>query len=147
MPAPTAAEIESKAKRALADAGIAGAGAGQLATALARITADALSQLISQAHVLPGTPVAVDPVTGSGSVTGPGQLAAPPVGGPDASMIAPLACSALEDSQITGAGAPALARVIAETLARSIELFTTQVQVEPGTPIASFATTAPGRLM
>jgi hypothetical protein len=147
MPAPTASQLEPLAQAALTSAGIRGENAGDLAKAIAETTANALALLLAQAMVLPGIPAAAPPPAGSGSTAGPGRLLPPPAGGPDASRIEPLAQAALASAGIRGENAGDLARVMAGALAQGIQLFTAQVMVAPGIPIAGFVTSAPGRLM
>jgi hypothetical protein len=147
MPAPTAAQLEPIANGALSSAGIQGENAPDLAKALAQTAAQALSIFLAQAMVMPGIPAAAPPPPGSGSTVGPGMLMPPPGGGPDASTIEPLAKAALTSAGLRGDDAPALAKVIAGALAQGIQLFTAQVMVAPGIPIAGFVTTGPGRLM
>jgi hypothetical protein len=147
MPAPVAAQLEPLANAALTAAGIRGKNAPDLAKALADVTAQALSLFLAQAMVLPGIPAAAPPPPGSGSTVGPGRLLPPPAGGPDASMLEPLARAALAKVQLQGEGIPALAKVIAGALAQGLQLFTSQIMVAPGIPIAGFVTAAPGRLM
>ncbi|HSP81710.1 MAG TPA: hypothetical protein VLQ93_24535 [Myxococcaceae bacterium] len=147
MPAPTASQLEPLAQAALTSAGIRGENAGDLAKALAETTANALSLLLAQAMVLPGIPAAAPPPAGSGSTAGPGRLLPPPAGGPDASQLEPLALAALTSAGIRGENAGDLAKVMAGALAQGIQLFTAQVLVAPGIPIAGFVTSAPGRLM
>jgi hypothetical protein len=147
MPAPQAAQLESIAKGALTSAGIKGENAGDLAKALADVTAQALSMFLAQAMVMPGIPASAPPPALSGSTVGPGSLMPPPAGGPAAAQLEPLALAALMSNKIKGENAPDLAKVIAGALAQGIQLFTTQVKVAPGIAIAGLTTTAPGRLM
>jgi hypothetical protein len=147
MPAPAAAQLESIAKGALTSAGIKGENAGDLAKALADVTAQALSMFLSQAMVMPGIPASAPPPALSGSTVGPGTLAPPPAGGPVAAQLEPLAQAALTSAGIKGENAPDLAKVIGGALAQGIQLFTSQVMVAPGIAIAGLTTTAPGRLM
>jgi hypothetical protein len=147
MPAPQASQIEPIATGALQSAGIRGKNASDLAKALAQVTSDALSLFIAQAMVMPGMPAAVEPSTGSGSTAGPGILMPPPAGGPIAPLLEGLAQAALTANGIRGQDAPGLAKVIGGALAQAILLFTTQVQVAPGIPVAGFVTTSPGTLM
>jgi hypothetical protein len=140
-------QLKSIATAALQSAGIRGRKAGDLAKALAQVTADALSMFLAQAMVTPGIPAAVDPITGSGSTAGPGMLMPPPTGGPVAPQLEGLARAALMANGIRGRDAPGLAKVIAGALAQAILLFTTQVQVAPGIAVAGFVTTSPGTLM
>lgn len=147
MPTPPASQIESMATAALSAAGIQGEGAEGLARALAQTAAEALSMFLSQAQILPGIPAAADPLTGSGSTVGPGTLLPPPAGGPSLSQIEAIANTALAQEGIQGKNAGDLASVIAGALEQGISLFTAQVQVAPGIPIAGFMTAAPGRLI
>lgn len=147
MPAPTAAQLEPLARGALTAAGFRGENAPDLAKALAEATANALSLFLAQAMVMPGIPAAAPPPPGSGSTVGPGMLLAPPAGGPVAAQLRPLADGALAAANFRGESIGQLAEVIAGALAQGIQLFTAQVMVAPGIPIAGFVTTAPGRLM
>jgi hypothetical protein len=147
MPAPAAGQIEPIARGALTAAGIKGENAGDLAKALADVTAQALSLFLSQAMVMPGIPAAAPPPALSGSTVGPGMLMPPPTGGPMAAQIEPLAQAALMSAGLKGENAPDLGKVIAGALAQGIQLFTAQVMVAPGIPISGLVTTAPGRLM
>jgi hypothetical protein len=147
MPAPQASQIEPIATGALQSAGIRGQNAGDLAKALAGVTADALAMFLTQAMVMPGMPAAVDPITGSGSTAGPGMFMPPPAGGPIAPLLEGLAQAALMSNGIRGKDAPGLAKVIGGALAQAILLFTTQVQVAPGIAVAGFVTTSPGTLV
>ncbi len=147
MPAPAAAQLEPIARGALAAAGLQGENAGDLAKALADVTAQALTLFLSQAMVMPGIPAAAPPPALSGSTVGPGSLMPPPAGGPGASQLEPLAQAALQSAGLRGENAPDLGKVIAGALAQGIQLFTTQVKVAPGIPISGLVTTAPGRLM
>lgn len=147
MPAPQASQIESIATAALQSAGIRGENAPDLAKALAQVTANALSLFLNQAMVLPGIPAGVDPISGSGSTAGPGMLMPPPAGGPIAPQLEGLAQSALNSNGIKGQDASGLAKVIANSLAQGIQMFTIQVKVAPGIAVAGFVTTSPGTLM
>jgi hypothetical protein len=147
MPAPTASQLEPLAQAALTSAGLRGENAGDLAKAIAQTTAGALSLLLAQAMVQPGIPAAAPPPAGSGSTVGPGRLLPPPAGGPGASQIEPLARGALTSAGLRGENAGDLAKVLAGALAQAIQLFTAQVMVAPGIPIAGYVTSAPGRLM
>lgn len=147
MPAPTASQLESIAKGALTSAGLKGEKAGDLAKALAETTANALSLFLAQAMVMPGIPASAPPPALSGATTGPGSLMPPPAGGPGDAQIKPLAQAALASVNFTGENVGDLAAVFAGALAQGIQLFTSQVKVAPGIPIAGLTTTAPGRLM
>ncbi|MFC1747176.1 hypothetical protein ACFL2V_00060 [Pseudomonadota bacterium] len=146
MPAPNASQLESVATAALQSAGIQGESASGLAKALAKSCGDALAMFLTQAQVMPGMAAVVAP-SGSGSTAAPGQLMPPPAGGPMAAQLESVATAALKSEQIDGESAPALAKVIAEALAQSITLFTSQVTVAPGIAIAGFTTASPGTLM
>lgn len=147
MPAPQASQLEPIAKAALTSAGIRGENAGDLAKALADVTAQALAMFLGMAMVMPGIPAAAPPPPGSGSTVGPGMLAPPPAGGPMAAQLAPMAQGALASAGIRGENAGDLAQVIAGALAQGIQMFTAQVMVAPGIAISGLTTTAPGRLM
>ncbi|HVE85581.1 MAG TPA: hypothetical protein VND93_22160, partial [Myxococcales bacterium] len=121
MPAPQAGQLEPIARGALASAGIRGENAGDLAKALADVTAQALAMFLSQAMVMPGIPAAAPPPPGSGSTVGPGMLVPPPAGGPVAAQLVPLAQGALSSNGIRGKNAPDLAQVIAGALAQGIQ--------------------------
>ena len=146
MPAPQAAQIESVASAALRSAGIEGEATAGMAKALAKTAADVLDMFLAKAQVMPGIPAAAPPPVGSGSTVGPGALMPPPAGGPESSEIEPLALAALLAEEISGENAGDLAKVIAGAVAQGISLFTAQVKVAPGIPIAGFVTTAPGSL-
>lgn len=147
MPAPTASQIESMAKGALSGAGLEGENIPDLAGALGQTMGQALTMFTSMAMVSPGAPAAADPMTGSGSTAGPGMLLPPPAGGPGASQIESIASAMLQSKNIRGEQASALAKVIAQSTAQAILLFTSTVQVAPGIAIAGFTTAAPGMLM
>lgn len=147
MPAPTASQLEPIARGALTSAGLKGEKAGDLAKAIAEATANALTMFLAQAMVMPGIPASAPPPALSGSTVGPGSLMPPPAGGPMAAQLQPLAQAALASVSFTGENVGDLAQVIAGALAQGIQLFTTQVKVAPGIPIAGLTTTAPGRLM
>ena len=78
MPAPGASQIESPASGFLKGAGLQGEDIPGLAAAIANTTGQALTMFLSQAMVMPGLPVAADPITGSGASAGPraGQVLA-----------------------------------------------------------------------
>lgn len=144
MPAPTDSQIETHAASALKDAGIKGAAAQGMAKAMAKVTAHALSLLCAQANVLPGVPAAAPPPSGSGSTVGPGLLFMPvPIG----QQLIPIARAAFEEQGIKGEYMEALAKVLAAALEIACLLFTLQIQVAPGIPIAGFVTTGPGGLV
>jgi hypothetical protein len=147
MPAPSASQIEPLVKGALASARIQGDDAPGLAKAIAETIAAALSMFLAQAMILPGIPAAAPPPAGSGSTVGPGMLAPPPAGGPDAGQIRPIADAQLMAQGIRGDHAGALAAVLSSAIAQGIMMFTSQVLVAPGIAIAGFVTTAPGRLL
>ena len=147
MPAPQASAIEGLATGYLQSAGIKGENAPDLAKAMASFIADGLAIFASQAMIKPGTPAAVDPISTSGAVVGPGMFMPPPAGGPGKSTLEPLATAALQSNGLEGENAPELAKVMAAALAEGINMFTSQVMVTPGTPVAGMVTTAPGTLM
>ncbi len=147
MPAPQAAQIEGIASGYLQGSGFSGENAPDLAKALAGSIADALGIFASQAMIQPGTPAAVDPVSTSGAVVGPGMFMPPPAGGPNKSIIEPLALAQLSGAGFQGEMAPKLAAAIAATIAEGIMMFTSQVMSKPGTPVAGMVTAAPGTLM
>ena len=80
MPAPGASQIESPASGFLKGAGLQGEDIPGLAAAIANTAGQALTMFLSQAMVMPGLPVAADPITGSGASAGPGKLMPPPTG-------------------------------------------------------------------
>lgn len=147
MPAPTASQIENMAKGALQGAGLKGENIPDLAGAMGQTIGQALAMFVSMAMVAPGAPAAADPITGSGATAGPGMLLPPPAGGPGASQIEGIASGMLQSKSIRGENAPALAKVLAQSTAQAILLFTSMVQVAPGIAIAGFVTAAPGMLM
>jgi hypothetical protein len=106
MPAPTAPQIASLARAAFRDADLSGAHADDLAGAAADTCARALAMFLAQAMVLPGIPAAIDPVSGSGSTSGPGKLLPPPAGGPVAAQLRGLALADLHAAGIQGEDAP-----------------------------------------
>ena len=146
MPVPSARKIVSHAKKALRTAGIAGSAAPDLGEALGQAGHEALAAFLAQAKVAAGIPATVDPVTGSGSTTGPGRLLPPPAGGPIAGDLTGPADSALASQGLDGKSRPDLARAIAEVLAAGIKAFARKARVQPGIQIAANATAAPGRL-
>jgi hypothetical protein len=101
---------------------------------------------LSQAMVMPGTPAAIDPISGSGATAGPGRLMPPPAGGPGAAQLEGPAQGALAGQGIRGEDAGGLAKAAAGTIAQGIALFAAQSMVLPGIAIAGFVTTAPGML-
>lgn len=147
MPVPSASEIENLAKGALQSASLRGANAPDLAAALGQSCGQAFTLFASLAMVSPGIPAAVSPLDGSGSTAGPGMLLPPPAGGPNASMLEPIATGMLASNKLNGEKQGALAKAIAQSLEQALTLFTTQVQVAPGIAIAGFTTAAPGSLM
>ena len=80
MPAPTSSQIAQLARAAFRDADLSGAHADDLAGATADTCGRALAMFLAQAMVLPGIPAAIDPVSGSGSTSGPGKLLPPGTG-------------------------------------------------------------------
>ncbi len=144
MPAPIPPALEAPCRRHLDSAGLRGEQAPALAVALSESCARALTLLVTRACVLPGIPASAPPPAGAGSTTGPGRLLPPPAGGPDATMIEPIARAQLASAGLRGEQTAELAAVIAATLAAGIQLFTAQMSVAPGIPIAGFVTTAPG---
>lgn len=147
MPAPSANEIEAMANGALSGAGLRGERAPDLAGAMGQVIGQALAIFAAMGMVAPGIPAAVDPVSGAGSTAGPGMLLPPPSGGPGAGQIEPLAKAALASKRLDGEQKGALAKVLAQSTAQAIFLFTAAVQVAPGIAIAGFVTAAPGSLV
>lgn len=146
MPTPSSSDLESLAKSAVKNAGLDGENAPALGTALADLLAQVFQLFAAQTMVLPGIPAFADPLTGSGSTTGPGQLLAPPAGGPGASTIEPLALAALQGAGLRGADVPKLASALAQTIEVGLTMFCAQATVAAGIAIAGFTTAAPGRL-
>lgn len=146
MPAPGASQIESPASGFLKAAGLQGEDIPGLAAAIANTTGQALTMFLSQAMVMPGLPVAADPITGSGASAGPGKLMPPPAGGPGASQLEGLASSQCQAQGLRGEDADGLAKAIAGTIAQGIALFCAQTMVMPGIAVAGFVSTAPGML-
>lgn len=147
MPAPTAPQIAQLARAAFCDADLTGEHADDIATATADTCGRALAMFLAQAMVLPGIPAAIDPVSGSGSTSGPGKLLPPPAGGPVAAQLRGLALTDLHAAGIRGEDAPALAAVIAGAIAQGIALFCAGASISPGIAVAGFVTAAPGRLL
>jgi hypothetical protein len=147
MPSPTAEPLADFAHSTLDRAGIRGENDPGLARALAKTTAQALALFLNQAQVQPGIPVSAPPPANSGSTVGPGSLMPPPAGGPVAAQLENLALADLQGEGIAGENAPALAKLIAGSLAQAIERFTAQVQVAPGIAISGLVTTSPGSLI
>lgn len=147
MPAPSSALIENLAKGALAGAGLNGKNIPDLAAALGEIIGQALTLLATMAMIAPGAPAVVDPITGSGSTAGAGMFLPPPAGGPGQSQIEPTALGMLSAKQLNGEQRGALAKVIAQSTAQAILLFTSMVQMGPGIAIAGLLTAAPGMLI
>ena len=146
MPAPGASQIESPASGFLKGAGLQGEDIPGLAAAIANTTGQALTMFLSQAMVMPGLPVAADPITGSGASAGPGKLMPPPAGGPGAPQLEGLASSQCQAQGLRGEDADGLAKAIAGTIAQGIALFCAQPMVMPGIAVAGFVSTAPGML-
>ena len=146
MPAPQDNQLEQPFGGFVNAALLFGEDAPPMAKAVAQATAQSLSIFLSMAIVMPGTPAALDPITGTGATTGPGRLLPPPGGGPSASQIEGLAQSALSSQGIRGEDAAGLAKAVAGIIAEAIQLFCTQGMVLPGITIAGFVTTAPGML-
>ena len=146
MPAPGASQIESPASGFLKGAGLQGEDIPGLAAAIANTTGQALTMFLSQAMVMPGLPVAADPITGSGASAGPGKLMPPPAGGPGAPQLEGLASSQCQAQGLRGEDADGLAKAIAGTIAQGIALFCAQTMVMPGIAVAGFVSTAPGML-
>lgn len=147
MPAPTSSQIAQLARAAFRDADLSGAHADDLAGATADTCGRALAMFLAQAMVLPGIPAAIDPVSGSGSTSGPGKLLPPPAGGPVAAQLRGLALTDLHAAGIQGEDAPALAAVIAGAIAQGLSLLCASASIAPGIPVAGFVTAAPGRLL
>jgi len=146
MPTPTSSQIESPASGFLKAAGLQGEDIPGLATAIANTAGQALTMFLSQAMVMPGIPVAADPITGSGATAGPGKLMPPPAGGPGASQLEGLASAQCQGQGLRGEDADGLAKTIAGTIAQAINLFCAQSMVMPGIAVAGFVSAAPGML-
>lgn len=146
MPAPPSALIENVARSAFQSAGLNGEHAADIAVAVAKTGAQALSMFMAQAMVLPGIPAAIDPISGAGSTAGPGKLLPPPAGGPVAPQLQGLALANLQASGIRGEDAAALAAVIAGAFAQGLVLFCASASISPGIAVAGFATASPGSL-
>nr|WP_294518363.1 hypothetical protein [uncultured Rhodopila sp.] len=147
MPAPQSGQVKSPADGFLKAGSLLGDDIPGLSQALADTLAQALTLFLSMGMVLPGSPVAADPITGSGAVAGPGRLMPPPAGGPDASQLEGLANGFLMAQGIRGEDAGGLAKVIAGTAAQAIQLFAAQSMTMPGIAVAGFVTAAPGMLL
>ncbi len=146
MPAPQDSQLEQPMGGFVKAAQLLGEDAPGMAKALAQATAQALSMFASMAMVMPGTPAAIDPITGSGATGGPGMLMPPPAGGPGAGQLEGIAQGMLSGQGIRGEDAGGLAKAAAGTIAQAISLFTAQGMVMPGIAIAGFVTAAPGML-
>lgn len=147
MPALSPSEIENLASAALQAAELKGKNIPDLAGALGIAGGQALSMFVTMAMIAPGIPAVAPPPALSGSTVGPGMLLPPPAGGPNASMLEPIAFSALQSKQLKGKNIPQLGKAIAQTLEVAFTLFTTQVMVAPGIAIAGLVTSAPGSLI
>jgi len=147
VPAPTRAALEAPCRQHFDRAKLKGEQAPDLAVALAETCAQVLALLVARACVLPGIAASAPPPAGVGATTGPGRLLPPPAGGPDASTIDPLARAQLASAGLRGERSAQLAAAIAGTLAAGVQLFTAQLSVAPGIPIAGLVTTAPGILI
>ncbi len=146
MPAPQASVIENLAQSFLLAEGLDGEDRPALAAMIGSTVGQALTLFAAQAMVLPGIPVAADPITGSGATGGPGRLMPPPAGGPDASQLEGFAESQCQAQGLRGEDAPALAKVVAGLSAQAINLFCAQSMVLPGIPVAGFVSSGPGML-
>lgn len=146
MPAPQAGMIENLAKGFLSAEGLQGEDTPALAAVIGNAIGQALTIFSAQAMVLPGIPVAADPISGSGATAGPGHLMPPPAGGPDASQIEGLASAQCQAQGLRGEDAPALASLIGGLGAQAISLFCAQSMVMPGIPVAGFVSAGPGML-
>ena len=147
MPAPGASQIEPPASGFLKGAGLQGEDIPGLAAAIANTTGQALTMFLSQAMVMPGIPVAADPITGSGASAGPGKLMPPPAGGPGASQLEGLASGLLQQNGIAGEAAPDLGKALAQGVDLALTQFAAQAMVSPGIPCPPGASAGPGRLM
>ncbi|MFZ4405742.1 MAG: hypothetical protein ACOYOH_00305 [Paracraurococcus sp.] len=136
MPAPQDSQLEQPMGGFVKAAQFLGEDAPGMAKALAQATAQALSMFLSMAMVMPGTPAAIDPITGSGAT-----------GGPGASQLEGIAQGMLSGQGIRGEDAGGLAKAAAGTIAQAITLFTAQGMAMPGIAIAGFVSAAPGMLM
>ena len=147
MPAPSAAQLEGVATGAVQGAGLDGEHAPDLAKAMAATVADALGLLHASTLVLPGIPAAAPPPAGSGATAGPGMLLPAAASGLSASAIEGIAAGHLQANGIAGEHAGDLATWLGACLEQALSLFTAQVMVAPGIPIAGFATAGPGSLI
>ncbi len=146
MPAPGPSQIESPVNGFLQSSGLRGEDAAGLATAIANTAGQALTMFLSQAMVMPGIPVAADPISGSGATAGPGRLMPPPAGGPGAPQLEGFASGQCQAQSLRGEHADGLAKVIAGVIAQGIALFCAQTLVMPGIAVAGFVSSAPGIL-
>ena len=147
MPAPSSAQIQALANSALQQADLRGENSADLAKALGQGLQQALLLFQSSAQILPGVAAALDPVSGAGSVVGPGILLPPPAGGPTAGQLQGIMMGALSSAGLMGEHIDRLAGAIAAAFAQAVQLFTSTVKSGPGIPVAAFITVAPGRLL
>lgn len=149
MPAPTKAQIKPIVDAAFARVRFTGANIGDMSDVIADAIAQSLSLFMAQGKVLPGIPavVAPPPAAPVGSTVGPGNLMPPPAGGPAKATILPIVQRLFASKNFTGERISDLADVIAGAIAQGISLFTSQVKVMPGIPIAGAVTSAPGMLI
>ncbi len=149
MPAPTKVQIKPIVDAALAGVNFTGESISDLSEVIADSIAQSLSLFLAQGKVLPGIPavVAPPPAPPVGSTVGPGSLMPPPAGGPAKATILPIVQGIFAGKNFTGENISDLADVIAGSIAQGILMFTSQVKVMPGIPIAGAVTVAPGMLM
>lgn len=149
MPAPTKGQIKPVVDGAFAGVGFIGDNISDMSDVIADTIAQSLSLFLAQGKVLPGIPavVAPPPAPPAGSTVGPGFLMPPPAGGPAKGAILPIVQGLFAAKSFTGENISDLADVIADAIAQGINLFTAQVKVMPGIPIAGGVTSAPGMFM
>lgn len=143
MPAPIASEIELIVIPSLSSNKILGEKSGDLAKALAEVTAQALALFLGSTQVMPGIEhnATISPAF-SGATVEAGVLTSAP-----ASDLSPFADAVLRKYGIAGTGTPALAKVVARALEKGFELFIANVTVAAGIAILAGATAAPGMLV
>jgi hypothetical protein len=149
MPAPTKGQIKPITDEAFAMTGFTGSNIGDLSDVIADSISQSLSLFLAQGKVMPGIPAVVAPLPAApvGSTVGPGNLMPPPAGGPAKEAILPIVQGLFAGKRFTGERISDLSDVIAGAIAQGISLFTSQVKVMPGIPIAGAVTSAPGILI
>lgn len=148
MPAPSKGQTKPIVDAAFASVNFTGENINDMSDVIADGIAQSLSLFLAQGKVMPGIPavVAPPPAPPVGSTVGPGNLMPPPAGGPAKAMILPIVQGLFASKNFTGERISDLADVIADGIAQGISLFTAQVKVMPGIPIAGAVTSAPGML-